>query len=230
MNLSATVFFTLASALWMKAAPFSISDRLAQYEEPVRLRLAPDFQQARVSWPAPRLTFLAFKQERLLEVWTSPSEGVGTWIKTYSILAASGRPGPKLREGDHQVPEGFYRIESLNPNSRFHLSLRLNYPNAFDLTHARAEGRSRPGSDIMIHGGASSVGCLALGDPAAEELFVLTALAGPSQVQVIIAPVDFRAQPMPDLEGLPAWTGALYQNIHKALQHYPRPHPPPGRE
>ena len=86
------------------------------------------------------------------------------------ILAASGVSGPK-REGDKQVPEGFYRIELLNPNSRYHLSLRVNYPNADDLERARQDGRalSTLGGDIMIHGGSASIGCLALGDPAVGE-------------------------------------------------------------
>lgn len=45
-------------------------------------------------------------------------------------------------EGDKQVPEGLYKIEGFNPNSSYHLSMKLNYPNAFDLQHANKEGRS----------------------------------------------------------------------------------------
>lgn len=73
-------------------------------------------------------------------------------IKSYPILAASGSIGPKLRESDMQVPEGVYQIESLNPNSQFHLSLRVNYPNEFDREQARIDGRAQLGGDIMIHG------------------------------------------------------------------------------
>ncbi|NJN46820.1 MAG: L,D-transpeptidase family protein [Candidatus Competibacteraceae bacterium] len=92
-------------------------------------------------------------------------------IKHYPVLAASGTLGPKLCEGDRQVPEGIYRIKSLNPNSAYHLSLELDYPNAFDLRQAERDGRNNPGSAICIHGKAVSVGCLAMGDTAIEELY-----------------------------------------------------------
>ena len=69
----------------------------------------------------------------------------------YPILAASGVLGPKLREGDKQVPEGIYGAEALNPNSKFHLSIRLNYPNTFDRRMAQSDGRTQLGGDIMIH-------------------------------------------------------------------------------
>jgi murein L,D-transpeptidase YafK len=65
---------------------------------------------------------------------------------------ASGGLGPKLGAGDRQGPERIYAIESLNPNSLFHLSMRLNYPNEFDQMRAKQDGRSDLGGDIMIHG------------------------------------------------------------------------------
>jgi L,D-transpeptidase catalytic domain len=97
-------------------------------------------------------------------VWVETS-GQVVFIHSYSVLVASGHNGPKLREGDRQVPEGFYRITSLNPNSSYHLSIKLNYPNAFDQQHADEEGRDRLGGDIFIHGKAASIGCLAMGRP-----------------------------------------------------------------
>jgi murein L,D-transpeptidase YafK len=223
MRRAAALLAVLACAACMKAAPFTVEDRLAQFQEPVRQRLAPDFEKAPASWPPPRLALLAFKEERLLEAWAPGPSGAWTRIKTYPILAASGGPGPKLREGDRQVPEGLYTVEWLNPNSRFHLSLKLDYPNAIDRARAREEGRTRPGSDIMIHGHAVSIGCLAMGDPAAEELFVMAALAGPAHVRVIIAPVDLRRRPLPDIRGLPLWTGGLYLTLREALQTFPVP-------
>jgi murein L,D-transpeptidase YafK len=128
-------------------------------------------------------------------VWVETS-GQVVFIHSYSVLAASGHNGPKLREGDRQVPEGFYRITSLNPNSSYHLSIKLNYPNAFDQQHADEEGRDHLGGDIFIHGKAASIGCLAMGDPAIEELFVMVEKVGRSNVQVIIAPHDPRQIPL----------------------------------
>jgi len=205
----------------MNARPHTIESRLAQFEVPVRERLASAFQQAEAPWPPARLTLLAFKGERLLEAWVPGPDGAWVFLKTYPILAASGSLGPKLREGDRQVPEGIYRIEYLNPNSRFHLSLKLDYPNAFDRARAQEEGRTHPGSDIMIHGSDASIGCLAMGDPAAEELFVMAARPGIEQVRVIIAPVDLRVRPAPVLEGHPPWTPGLYGQIQEALRTYP---------
>ncbi len=116
------------------------------------------------------------------------------------------------------MPEGIYEIERLNPNSRFYVSMRLNFPNAWDQERAREEGRHEPGSDIYIHGQTASVGCLAMGDPAIEELFTLVVDVGRT-VPVIIAPVDLlvveQAAPGPDS---PPWLPRLYQNIEQALQ------------
>ncbi len=59
--------------------------------------------------------------------------------------------GHKRWEGDGRTPEGRYVVNRRNPNSRFHLSLGLSYPNAKDVAAARAAGKD-PGGDIFIHG------------------------------------------------------------------------------
>jgi murein L,D-transpeptidase YafK len=146
------------------------------------------------------------------------------FICSYPVLGASGLLGPKLREGDRQVPEGVYRVPELNPNSDFHLSIRLNYPNEFDQAKAATERRTSLGGDIMIHGDSRSRGCLAMGDPAAEDLFVLVALTGIGNVTVILTPVDFRGGRSPELPaGTPTWTPELYERIKRELARYPRP-------
>ena len=158
------------------------------------------------------------KQEKRLELWARDS-GEFRFIRDYYIQAASGVAGPKLRQGDRQVPEGIYRIVELNPNSHYHLSMKLNYPNGFDLLHARREGRSAPGSDILIHGKAVSIGCLAMGDEAIEELFVLTEHVGVENVKVVIAPHDPRAYPLKaDSKTLPKWTPELYAIISREIK------------
>lgn len=111
-----------------------------------------------------------------------------------------------------QVPEGIYRIEYLNPNSSYHLSMKLNYPNDFDLTHAKAEGRSEPGTNIFIHGKAVSIGCLAMGDEVAEELFVLASDIGHRNIAVAMATRDPRKNKLSPIPELP-WTEELYQNL-----------------
>jgi murein L,D-transpeptidase YafK len=129
--------------------------------------------------------------------------------------------GPKLREGDHQVPEGIYRAEFLNPNSLFHLSIRLNYPNAFDQAAARADGRTNLGSDIMIHGSKVSIGCIAVGNEAAEDLFVLAAIVGKEWVKVVISPVDFRVPGTKAPEADRPWIRTLYTTLARELAAFP---------
>lgn len=116
----------------------------------------------------------AFKDEKVLEVWMLRRDsGKYDLFRTYPVAAASGTLGPKLAEGDGQVPEGFYHAgnSSLKPDSKFHLAINIGYPNAFDRAHKRT------GSFIMIHGSNASIGCLAMTDPKIEEIYTLTAAA-----------------------------------------------------
>lgn len=202
--------------------PYTVQQRLDQFAPAVEQRMRPAFAAAGLAWPPRELAYLAFKDAETLEVYARDAASTPwRFVKRYPVLAASGRLGPKLREGDRQVPEGIYTASYLNPNSRFHLSIRLNYPNEFDRRMARRDGRTQLGGDIMIHGNAVSIGCLAMGDAAAEDLFILSALA-PLPSRIVVSPVDFRRhghaaprQPMP-------WVGELYANLNTELQRFPR--------
>ena len=72
-------------------------------------------------------------------------------LRTFKVALGAGGPGPKFRQGDQRVPEGRYAIAGRNPNSAFHLSLKIGYPTPAQLAAARARGID-PGGDIMIHG------------------------------------------------------------------------------
>ena len=112
----------------------------------------------------------SFKYEKQLEVWCrSSGTEKYTLIKTIPICASSGGLGPKRKEGDGQVPEGFYEVSWFNPMSDYHLGLKINYPNKSDLIKAKG----RPGGDIMIHGNCVTIGCIPLEDDPIEELYVL---------------------------------------------------------
>ncbi|MDP2177348.1 murein L,D-transpeptidase family protein [Methylicorpusculum sp.] len=196
----------------------TVADVLEAYGPYASHKLTHYFTMAKVSYPPREVAFVALKQEKKLELWARDS-GEFRFIRDYKIQAASGVSGPKLRQGDKQVPEGIYRIVRLNPNSNYHLSLKINYPNEFDLFHAWQEGRSNPGSDIFIHGKDASIGCLAMGDEAIEELFVLTAQVGADNMKVIIAPHDPRTYPLEAGYGeLPEWTHELYSNISREIK------------
>ncbi|MDN3577234.1 L,D-transpeptidase family protein [Chitinimonas viridis] len=205
-----------------RAGRYTVAERVTQFSPGVALRLRPAVLQAGLQYPPRHLAYLAFKAERKLWVY-GRDEAQGPWryIKTYPVLAASGEAGPKLREGDWQVPEGFYQAELLNPNSRYHLSIRLDYPNAFDRQMAMQAGRTQLGGDIMIHGDARSTGCLAMGDEAAEDLFILAALAGKAQLRILVGPWDFRRKPVLLPDAAPDWLPGLYASLHTALAEYP---------
>jgi len=150
-----------------------------------------------------------FKESRELEVWMSP-EGQAKWklFKTFAIHTwGGGSLGPKLAEGDRQAPEGFYEVgaKQMNPNSNYHLSFNIGYPNAFDQAHHRT------GSAIMVHGSKVSIGCFAMTDPGIEEIYVLAheALAGgQKKFPVHIFPFRMTAERMAAAESdanLPFW-------------------------
>lgn len=198
----------------------TVQQRLDQYGPAARHRLRAYFDKAGIDYPPQAVQLVAMKDSRQMHLFVADRDQ-SHFLRTYPILAASGSPGPKLRRGDRQVPEGVYRIESLNPNSRFHLSLRLSYPNEFDRAMADRDGRTDLGGDIMIHGKAASVGCLAMGDPAAEELFVLAADCGIENLTVIIAPLDLRVSPRPTGDSMPEWTDELYDRLRIELLRLP---------
>ena len=122
----------------------TVQDVMARYGPAAEQRLLPYLQAAGLPYPPTALALLGFKDEKRLEVW---GQHAGQWrrIRSYPMLAASGGAGPKLREGDLQVPEGLYRIEALNPNSQFHLSMKVDYPNALDRQQATFDGRDELG-------------------------------------------------------------------------------------
>src|ERR1700719_4338463 len=84
--------------------------------------------------PSSPVLIRAYKKEAELEIWKMKSDGQYALLKTYPMCRWSGQLGPKKREGDMQVPEGFYPITpgQMNPNSAYYLSFNVGYPNALD--------------------------------------------------------------------------------------------------
>ncbi|NIP80404.1 MAG: L,D-transpeptidase family protein [Gemmatimonadetes bacterium] len=135
-----------------------------------RARVASLFEAGGVAGPV-EVYFRVFKREQELEVWAR-GEGERRFVRlqTYPVCQVSGDLGPKRKEGDRQIPEGFYTIDVLNPRSEYHLSMRVDYPNAVD----RARGRTGSlGGDIFIHGGCSTIGCVPVTDEWIEELYLI---------------------------------------------------------
>ena len=134
-----------------------------------------------------RVYIRVFKHEKELEVWVSDSIEFHLY-KKYPICFLSVTFGPKRKQGDLQVPEGFYYINRFNPYSQYHLSLGLNYPNQSDRLLSRYRDL---GGQIYIHGNCVSVGCIAMGDTAIEEIYSL-AKSVTDKVEVHIFPINYK--------------------------------------
>lgn len=193
----------------------TVSSVVQKYSAKVDTALKPLFEKASVTYPPQKIAFLAIKDQKSLELWAQDETSTWRSIKQYPVLKASGSLGPKLREGDEQVPEGIYQLEYLNPNSSYHLSMKINYPNAFDMIWAEKEGRTEPGTNIFIHGNELSIGCLAMGDKAIEELFVIVERVGLTNVTVIISPSDPRKEDLSLIDFKKPWILDLYKQITK---------------
>ena len=191
----------------------SVESRLQSFGNEARERLQLACQPV-------KLVIIALKSEKLLELWGQDTNGKPFFIKSYPILAASGTAGPKLREGDRQVPEGFYAIESLHPNSHFYLALKIAYPSQEDIKIALAEKRDTKqlGSNIMLHGRGGSVGCISVENQAVEEIFYLAGKLGKENISLLIMPFDFRKNPLPVVQK--DWLRKRYQQLSSEVKKY----------
>jgi murein L,D-transpeptidase YafK len=147
------------------------------------------FKAAQLEYDGFHLFIRAFKKEQTLEVWVrKKSRETFTHLHTYNFCTSSGILGPKRKEGDLQIPEGIYHINHFNPQSNFHLSLGLNYPNAADKIHS---DKLHPGGSIYIHGNCVTIGCIPITDDKIKELYVLAVEArnnGQEKIPVHIYP------------------------------------------
>ncbi len=154
--------------------------------------LKKQFAAAGLQWPAYQIYIRSFKYDSQMEVWVRNSATESFKLfKTYSVCALAGSLGPKRLQGDYQVPEGFYYINEFKPNSNYHMSLGINYPNVSDKIITQG---SNPGGDIYIHGSCVTVGCIPIQDPQIEELYLLAMSAksnGQDFIPVHIFPIRY---------------------------------------
>jgi murein L,D-transpeptidase YafK len=147
------------------------------------------YRERGITYPAAELYVRVFKRDRVLEVWARPQGGERfELLSEYLVCALAGTLGPKRREGDGQTPEGFYALDFFNPESDYHLSLHLDYPNRSDRALGHPEGA---GGAIFIHGGCQTAGCIAVNDDAIKEIYWLAVEAragGQERIPVHIFP------------------------------------------
>jgi murein L,D-transpeptidase YafK len=159
------------------------------------------FKQKAIPYPPKAIFIRIFKQEHVLELWAGQSKSERLeLLKQYPICAVSGELGPKRRQGDGQIPEGFYFINGFNPVSNFHLSLRINYPNESD----RILGvRGNLGGDIFIHGDCVTIGCVPITDDGIKEVYLIAVearSAGQTRIPVHIFPARLNDSSLQQLE------------------------------
>ncbi len=136
------------------------------------------------------LYFRAFKEEKIIEVWArDKNKPAFLLLKTFDICNTSGELGPKRKEGDKQIPEGFYRFTSFNPESQYFLSLKINYPNRSDEILGDT---SNIGGEIYVHGDCVTVGCIPITDDKIKELYLMAVdakAAGQKKIPITIFPL-----------------------------------------
>ncbi len=182
-------FAVALAALALAACQDSVSHRSLAPIPPETVAL---MEKVGTSKDAPML-IRAYKKEAELEVWKMGSDGKYVHLKTYPMCRWSGQLGPKTREGDRQVPEGFYSIgpAQMNPNSSYYLSFNVGYPNQLD----KALGHT--GGTIMVHGACSSAGCFSMTDAQIAEIYAIARSAlngGQSAIQMQSYPFRMTAE------------------------------------
>jgi len=144
------------------------------------------------SYNGPEVTYIVVNKEAR-EMFLFHHNSV---LKEYKIDLGFEPIGDKFFEGDGRTPEGNYFIDRRNPNSRFHLSLGISYPNAQDRAEAAALGKP-PGGDIFIHGNSNlfreanyrlkgtkdwTWGCVAVKDREMEVVYAMVRNGTPIQI------------------------------------------------
>ncbi len=165
-----------------------------------------------------------FKEESELEVWKVKDDGRYHHFKTYPICNWSGKLGPKIKQGDKQAPEGFYRVSEklMNPNSSYHLSFNLGFPNNFDKAHGRT------GKYLMVHGDCRSAGCYAMTDALIEEIYALAreAFKG-GQEEFSVHAYPFRMTPENMKRHAKSRNYSFWRNMQVGYEHFEYTRLPP---
>ncbi|MEM8751214.1 MAG: L,D-transpeptidase family protein [Pseudomonadota bacterium] len=157
-----------AAVLSLAGCQFSLDSAIPKEKRPVPEKLLKKMKAKGMASTAP-IMLRIFKQENELEVWKKNNTGRYALLTSYEICKWSGKLGPKFKEGDRQAPEGFYSVNKhqMNPNSQYHLSFNMGFPNAYDRSHGRT------GTHLMIHGACSSAGCYSMTDEKVEEIYAM---------------------------------------------------------
>ena len=171
-----------------------LESSVPKHERPIPDNLVKKMEAKGMSVASPILLRI-FKEENVMEVWKKNNTGKYALLTDYEICKWSGKLGPKHKEGDKQAPEGFYHVTPglMNPNSSYHLSFNMGFPNRYD------RANDRTGSYLMIHGACSSAGCYSMTDDYVEEIYAMAREAfrgGQESFQIQAYPFRMTAENM----------------------------------
>lgn len=192
------LFFGLACAL---SSFFVVPDFVAEQKKYAKVKtayaekkelLAARLKEMNLNLDNIHILINVYKQEQEMEIFVKgKAEQKYRILATYSICQGSGVLGPKRRQGDLQVPEGFYHINKFNPASNYYLSLGVSYPNKADLKKTAARD---PGGAIFIHGECVTIGCMPMTNDKIKEIYLYAVQArnnGQLKIPVYIFPFRF---------------------------------------
>lgn len=194
------------------------TDRVAAARDSIGVRLEKTVLDFGAK-PGSEIFLRAFKKEKRLELWMK-KDSFFHLFKAYEICFVPGRLGPKRKQGDSQVPEGVYFIDRFNPKSNYHLSMRVNYPNASDLHFA---DQRHPGGEIYIHGACVSVGCIPIEDENIEEVYLLAMDAtsgGQERIPIHIFPCRLNDTGLDDLIDSDFLNRDFWENLQPVYQFF----------
>jgi murein L,D-transpeptidase YafK len=189
------VGLVIAACAWIAGCDDSYLDQSsARSQQPISSETLAKMEALDTTPSSPTL-IRTYKKEAELEIWKMKSNGEYALLKTYPMCRWSGQLGPKKREGDMQVPEGFYSIApgQMNPNSHYYLAFNVGYPNAYD----RAYGRT--GGSVMVHGVCSSAGCFSMTDEQVADIYAIARdsfAGGQREIQLQSYPFHMTAENM----------------------------------
>lgn len=194
LKASKTIAVIFAGALLAACNGNILNSSIPKHEKPIPQYLLTKMEAKGMRAGSP-IMLRVFKEENVMEVWKKDNTQRYALLNTYEICKWSGKLGPKYKEGDRQAPEGFYHVSRglMNPNSSYHLSFNLGFPNKYD----QANGRT--GSYLMVHGDCSSAGCYSMTDEYIEEIYALAREAfkgGQKAFQVQAFPFRMTAENM----------------------------------
>lgn len=186
--LSLSIVLSMNDSISFKEKQMNFSKVRTAYREKEKL-VTGNLKKYNINIDKLEIYLRAFKREKILELWAKTKENEAyTLIREFEICTSSGTLGPKRKEGDLQVPEGFYYISHFNPESNFYLSLGINYPNESDKI---LSDKKHPGGAIYIHGNCVTIGCMPITDESIKELYIYSVEArnnGQDKVPVSIFP------------------------------------------